>query len=59
MNIRLELRAGREYMMNRAKVVIIEDEPDIIEVMSYNLTREGFLVSASRNGVDGLSLVRN
>ena len=46
-------------MMNRAKVVIIEDEPDIIEVMSYNLTREGFLVSASRNGVDGLSLVRN
>ena len=45
--------------MNRAKVVIIEDEPDIIEVMSYNLTREGFLVSASRNGVDGLSLVRN
>ena len=45
-------------MMNRAKVVIIEDEPDIIEVMSYNLTREGFLVSASRNGVDGLSLVR-
>jgi len=59
LNVGVEFRAGRQYIMNRAKVVIIEDEPDIIEVMSYNLTREGFLVSASRNGVDGLSLVRN
>ena len=57
--LRIDFRAGRQYMMNKAKVVIIEDEPDIIEVMSYNLKREGFLVSASRNGVDGLSLVRN
>jgi two-component system alkaline phosphatase synthesis response regulator PhoP len=45
--------------MNRAKVVIIEDEPDIIEVMSYNLKREGYQVSASRRGDEGLNLVRN
>jgi len=57
--LRIDFRAGRQYMMNKAKVVIIEDEPDIIEVMSYNLKREGFLVSASRNGDEGLSLVRN
>jgi two-component system alkaline phosphatase synthesis response regulator PhoP len=45
--------------MNRAKIVIIEDEPDIIEVMSYNLKREGYQVSASRRGDEGLNLVRN
>jgi two-component system phosphate regulon response regulator PhoB len=45
--------------MNRAKIVIIEDEPDIIEVISYNLKREGYQVSASRRGDEGLSLVRN
>ena len=33
--LRIDFRAGRQYMMNKAKVVIIEDEPDIIEVMSY------------------------
>jgi two-component system phosphate regulon response regulator PhoB len=45
--------------MNRAKVVIIEDEPDIVEVISYNLKREGYQVSASNRGDEGLSLVRN
>ena len=44
--------------MSKVKIVIIEDEPDIIEVMSYNLKREGFLVSSSRRGDEGLSLVR-
>jgi DNA-binding response OmpR family regulator len=45
--------------MNRSKVVIIEDEPDIVEVMSYNLKREGYQVSASNRGDEGLALVRN
>lgn len=44
--------------MSKVKIVIIEDEPDIIEVMSYNLKREGFLVSSSRRGDEGISLVR-
>lgn len=44
--------------MNRKKIVIIEDEPDILEVLSYNLKREGFVVSAALNGDDGLALVR-
>ena len=40
-------------------MVIIEDEPDIIEVISYNLKREGYQVSAARRGDEGLNLVRN
>ena len=45
--------------MSRSKVVIVEDEPDIVEVISYNLKREGFQVASAGRGDDGLNLVRN
>lgn len=35
---------------------MIEDEPDILEVMDYNLAREGYRVCTSRNGEEGLRL---
>ncbi|HAK50431.1 MAG TPA: DNA-binding response regulator [Gammaproteobacteria bacterium] len=40
------------------KVVIIEDEPDICEVISYNLRREGFSVTSVGRGDEGLNVVR-
>jgi DNA-binding response OmpR family regulator len=43
--------------MSNKKIVIIEDEPDILEVLSYNLKREGFEVFTAINGTLGLSLV--
>jgi len=43
--------------MSKKKIVIIEDEPDILEVLSYNLQREGFEVYSATNGTLGLSLV--
>ena len=43
--------------MSKKKIVIIEDEPDILEVLSYNLKREGFEVFSANNGTLGLSLV--
>lgn len=45
--------------MASKKIVIIEDEPDILEVLSYNLKREGFTVLATHDGDSGLSLVRS
>ncbi len=45
--------------MAAKKIVIIEDEPDILEVLSYNLKREGFTVLAALDGDSGLSLVKN
>ncbi len=44
--------------MNRKKIVIIEDEPDILEVLSFNLKREGFVVIEALDGDTGLSLVK-
>ncbi|MCC7062552.1 MAG: response regulator transcription factor [Planctomycetes bacterium] len=44
--------------MAKPKVMVIEDEPDILEVIQYNLEREGHKVIACRNGEQGLSRIR-
>ena len=44
--------------MSATHIVVVEDESDILEVLSYNLRREGFEVSSSLNGVQGLELIQ-
>ncbi len=44
--------------MKRQRIVVIEDEPDILEVIQYNLSREGFDVEGARDGESGLRQVR-
>lgn len=44
--------------MSQKQIVVVEDEPDILEVLSYNLKREGFDVSTSLDGAQGLELIR-
>ena len=36
------------------KIFIIEDEPSIIKLVQHNLEKEGFIVSSSLNGNEGL-----
>jgi len=43
--------------MKNTTVVVIEDEEDILELISYNLRREGFDVEGATSGEDGLALV--
>jgi len=45
--------------VSKTKIVVIEDEPDIAEVIRYNLKREGFNVSLADRGDAGINLVRN
>src|SRR5688572_2449050 len=40
------------------KIVIIEDEPDIAEALSYSLTEDGYRVWSEIDGRRGLELVR-
>jgi DNA-binding response OmpR family regulator len=44
--------------VSRKKIVIVEDEPDILEVLSYNLKREGYDVLTATDGAGGLALIR-
>ena len=42
----------------KAKILVIEDEPDILEVITYNLSREGFNVIGAMDGEQGVVLAR-
>ena len=48
--------SGNETV-SRRKIVVIEDEPDILEVIVYNLSREGFAVVSASNGDEGLRTI--
>ena len=45
--------------MMRKKIVVIEDEPDIVEVISYNLKNEGYRVLSVDRGDEGINLIRD
>jgi len=45
-------------VMAREKILVIEDEPDIAEVLQYNLEKEGFDVETARRGDTGFDAVR-
>ncbi len=40
------------------KILIIEDEKDIIELLDFNLSKDGFEVLSAQTGEDGLRLAR-
>ncbi|MBV1905086.1 MAG: response regulator transcription factor [Pseudomonadales bacterium] len=44
--------------MPSKQIIVVEDEPDIQEVLSYNLKREGFAVETALDGAEGLSLIQ-
>jgi len=39
-------------------IVVIEDEPDILEVLKYNLEREGLRVMSCLDGTEGLEIIQ-
>ncbi|MWC28097.1 response regulator transcription factor [Paenibacillus sp. MMS18-CY102] len=43
--------------MNVSKILVVDDEPEIIELMTLYLQREGYAVYAADNGTDALRLV--
>ncbi|MFH1846298.1 MAG: response regulator transcription factor [Candidatus Omnitrophota bacterium] len=42
--------------MAKAQILIVEDEKDIVEMIEYNLHKEGYKTSSVFNGQDGVSL---
>lgn len=37
------------------KILLVDDEPDILEIISYNLSAEGYEVHTAKNGVEGVA----
>src|SRR5258708_28025025 len=44
--------------LNDIKILLVDDETDVLEFMKYNLEKEGFWVYTARNGVEGIELAK-
>jgi two-component system alkaline phosphatase synthesis response regulator PhoP len=44
--------------VKREKILVVEDENDILEVIQYNLAREGYKVTCTRDGDQGLTRIK-
>lgn len=40
--------------MNDVKILVVDDEPDILEILSYNLKKEGYQVYTASNGEEAV-----
>ena len=36
------------------KILLVDDEPDILEILSYNLSAEGYAITTASNGVEAV-----
>ncbi len=42
-----------------SRILIIDDEQDILDILEYNLVKEGFEVQTSLNGTRGIELAKH
>ena len=40
------------------KILLVDDEPDILEIVGYNLKNEGYQVYTAKNGAEGVKIAR-
>jgi two-component system alkaline phosphatase synthesis response regulator PhoP len=41
------------------KILLVDDEPDILEFMEYNLKKEGYQVFTAKNGLEAIEMAKN
>lgn len=44
--------------MGKEKILLVDDEQDILEIVGYNLKKEGYKVYTSDNGKDAISIAK-
>ncbi|VTP93729.1 Alkaline phosphatase synthesis transcriptional regulatory protein phoP [Sphingobacterium daejeonense] len=45
-------------MANNQKILVVDDESDIVELISYNLTKEGYQVYTASNGKEAIKVAK-
>lgn len=48
------VRTLKTKQMKDIKILLVDDEPDIIEIVGYNLSNEGYQVITAKNGLEGV-----
>ena len=41
---------------NTLKILLVDDEDDILEFISYNLEKEGYKVYTAKNGIEAIKM---
>ncbi len=47
----------KEMNMDK-KIIVVDDEKDIVELVSYNLQKEGFTITSSFDGEDAFERIK-
>lgn len=42
----------------KVKILVVDDEPDIVEILTYNLKKEGYEVESAEDGIQAVKLVK-
>ena len=45
--------------MEKNKILLVDDDPDILEFIEYNLEKEGFEVSTANNGLEAIKVAQS
>ena len=45
--------------MLKEKILLVDDEPDIIEILGYNLKKEGYDILTAENGKDAIEIAKS
>lgn len=45
--------------MNDQKILIIDDESDILELLEYNLSKEGYIIKTALSGLIGIKIAKS
>lgn len=46
-------------MIQKQRILIVDDEKDILDLLEYNLLKEGFVVLKASDGEEALTIIRN
>ena len=44
--------------MSNTKILVVDDEPDILEFVGYNLRQEGYAVLTANNGLTAIDIAK-
>ncbi len=58
MMLSLNLQQNLPMENSNFKVLLVDDEEDILEFLSYNLKKNGYLVYTAKNGAEGLAIAK-
>ncbi len=44
--------------MQQKKILLVDDDPDILEFLSYNINQEGYEIKTAENGIEALKILK-